>query len=416
MNVAAPRAVKRRLRPAALFAWVIVATCIVLTIAGVALFISNRSASLPTAFGTRDTAYINAVVFLVMPLVGALVVTKDEAYPLGWLFCLIGLLMSLWAALDAYAVRALLVSPELPGGHIAGWVAGWTWIPGWCLAGFVFLLFPTGQVLWPAMRWVGWIFGITAALAMLNYMLTPGDLRDFEGIGSPFGIGGHPLDNWQAGVVAVVALAISGAPCVASLFVRLRRSRGVQRQQIKWLVWASGLMLAIIGVWVVLAPLGFRERGLEAVSSLAAAGIPIAAGIAVLRYRLWDIDLIINRTIVYGILTTLLGVVYVGSIVSLQRVLEPWTSGSNLAISASTLAVAAMFRPALQRVQIGVDYRFYRRRYDAQRTIEEFRARVQSQTNLEEVRTELLGVVHATMQPEFIDVWIRPNVVADDSN
>jgi hypothetical protein len=204
---------------------------------------------------------------------------------------------------------------------------------------------------------------------------------------------------------AVLLLTVCGLASLLALGLRFRRSRGIERQQLKWLVYAAAMTLLVI-----IATQGFQRWQLGAILLFPVlASVPAAAGIAILRYRLYDIDRIINRTLVYGLLTVLLGAVYVGGVFTLGRLLNPITGESSLAVAASTLAVAALFQPARRRLQAVVDRRFNRRRYDAARTVETFSARLRDEIDLNTLSAELLAVVDQTMQPTGVSIWLRPS-------
>jgi hypothetical protein len=238
-----------------------------------------------------------------------------------------------------------------------------------------------------------------------------------------FDLTSHPLGvEIATDVVNPVETILYALALVAmsSLVVRLRRSRGVERQQVKWFAYAVGVLaISAILAYVVSEAMGIRWLGW--ISSMlvivGVVGLPVAVGIAILRYRLYNIDLIINRTLVYGALTVLLVAVYVGSIVVFEGLLRALTGqGSQLAIVASTLAVAALFNPLRYRIQSFIDRRFYRRKYDARKTLEAFSAKLKDKTDLQELNNDLVGVVMETMQPAHISLWLGPSTrVAEDA-
>jgi hypothetical protein len=190
--------------------------------------------------------------------------------------------------------------------------------------------------------------------------------------------------------------------------VRFRRSRGEERQQLKWFAYAVAVMVVLFVLWFSLTLVGLVEAGVL-VFSLPLVGLPIAVGVAILRHRLYDIDLVINRTLVYGSLTALLGATYLGGVVLLQGAFRVLTGQeSQLAIVASTLLIAALFIPLRGRVQSFIDRRFYRKKYDAARTLQDFSTRLREKTDLDSLDTELLGVVRETVQPAHVSLWLRP--------
>ncbi|MFL6173772.1 MAG: hypothetical protein ACJ716_12855, partial [Marmoricola sp.] len=228
---------------------------------------------------------------------------------------------------------------------------------------------------------------------------------DHPELTNPFGVHSPLIDPVDGLSLLLVGIGIIG--CSASLVVRFRRSRGVEREQLKWLALAGTVVtVTIIVVMPLYDVLGSGTS--NALIMLAVIGLPLAAGIAILRYRLYDIDLVINRTLVYGTLTALLAGVYLGSVLILQLALEKVTQGSGLAVAVSTLATAALVRPARTRIQSVVDRRFFRRRYDAARTLSEFGARLRDQVDLDALQHDLRAVVVETMQPAHVSLWTTP--------
>jgi NO-binding membrane sensor protein with MHYT domain len=247
--------------------------------------------------------------------------------------------------------------------------------------------------------------------------LVPGPLPDLGEVRNPFGLEGQPwvADATNAILVPFLLCILASA---VSLVLRYRRSRGEEREQIKWIVFAASVvgLLFLIGIVIPLSygsepPLWYEL--LEVLTVLSYAGVPIAVGFAVLKYRLYEIDLVINRTLVYGPLTAMLVLFYVGGVVSLQYAFRALTGqGSQLAVVASTLAIAALFNPLRRRVQAFVDRRFYRRKYDARKTLEAFSAKLRDETDLDALRDDLVGVVRETMQPAHVSLWLRPDTAS----
>jgi hypothetical protein len=268
------------------------------------------------------------------------------------------------------------------------------------------VLFPDGRP--PSRRWrtVGWLAVLAMALLVVGYAFAPGPLEDYPRVDNPLGV--DPLRDLLEGFLFIgfPLFALSALASMASLLVRFRRSQGVERQQLKWMAAAAALVVA---AWFVNA---FFDQALHTdislILPLALLALPAAATVAVLRYRLWDLGLVVRRTLVYGALSATLAASYLGLVLLLQVALEPLTSDSGLAIAGSTLAVAALFRPARGRIQKLVDRRFYRRRYDAVRTVEQFSARLRDEVELEALTDELRGVVRETVQPVHVSLWLRP--------
>jgi MFS family permease len=268
----------------------------------------------------------------------------------------------------------------------------------------VMLLFPTGHL--PSRRWrpVVWAMVAATAAVVVATALTPGPVEYFPGLQNPLGLAGAGpvLDPVvEVGFLVMVAGVFAAA---GSLIARWRRARGVERQQLKWLAYAA-VMLVVAQVGASLLP---RPLFLL-VSYTSALLFPVAVGIAVVRYRLYDIDRLINRTLVYGLLTTLLGAIYAGTVLVLGQVFGG-VGGKppSWVVAGATLAVAALFQPARRRIQAVVDRRFNRRKYDAARTVEAFSVRLRDEVDLDALSAELLAVVDQTMQPTTLSLWLRP--------
>ena len=353
----------------------------------------------------------STVIPLSCSTVGALIASRHPENPTGWIFCALGLAAGIRHFGAEYAIYALLAEPgSLPFGEALAWITSSIRVPYFSLFVFVALLFPNGRLPSNRWRWVAWLSTIVVAVGTILVALSPGATRGLGPISNPLGIESVP------NVVRLVELLIFALGLVAgaSLFARLRYATWVERQQIKWFAYAStvtasGAILTytvgeVIGIpWV--RGLGF------VVVMVGLVGIPTSVGIAIFRYRLYDIDILINRTLVYGALTALLVAVYVGSVVSLQGALRALTGQeSQLAVVASTLLIAAIFNPLRRRVQAFVDRRFYRRKYDARKTLEAFGGRLRDETDLEKLCEDLGEVVDETMQPAHLSVILRSEV------
>jgi hypothetical protein len=333
-------------------------------------------------------------------IVGALIASRRRENPIGWLFLGFGLIAAFDFAAFQYAHHALVDDPgSLPGGDLAASIAAHYWHPAFGLFVFSFLLFPNGHLLSPRWRWVARATVIVyGGLALSGIFET--DFTREQNLDLP----SEPLFH---GTVADVAGAVFAPLLFANLVLlvaagvclvlRLRRSNGEEHQQVK--VFASTVAFVMFAFPLSLLGLG------EAYGVLLFPLVPASAAVAILKYRLWDIDVVINRTLVYGALTATLAATYLGTVLLLQLLLSP---SSDLAVAASTLAVAALFRPVRSRIQEMVDRRFYRRKYDARHTLESFSVRLRDEVALDALSAELRGVVAETMQPAHVSLWVRP--------
>jgi hypothetical protein len=341
--------------------------------------------------------------------VGAVIASRSlPNNPIGWLFCATGLVYAMNHFTAQYAIYTLLATPgSLPAGDAAAWIFSWLPFPQLGLAAFILLLFPNGRLPSPRWRWFFWLSLLLIAVATIWQMFAPGPVFYLGGIYNPLGVEGLPNAFKLIETLLFALIFISAA----SLFVRLLRARGVERQQLKWFTYSATLAISgailtyTLSETVGLAWLGWAGFVIYIVGLI---GIPISMGIAILRYRLYEIDLIINRTLVYGSLTAVLALLYFGSVTALQYLLSLLTGqGNTLAIVASTLAIAALFNPLRRRIQGFIDRRFYRRKYDAAKTLEAFSSRLRYETDLKRISEDLLEVVDETMQPSHISLWLR---------
>jgi hypothetical protein len=380
------------------------------------------AAILAVADGSFQQNPANFLVFVLgfgaFMVVGALVVAHRPNNAIGWIFSAIALLAFTAGLAAEYATYALVTRPgSLPGATFAAWYASWPWYPTLGLAlVFTPLLFPTGHPLSPRWRSLAWLAGaatgVFTVLAALKADLVLGndDLDKHHVIANPIGVAG--LENPEESTVGVALLGLltlSALVAFGSLVLRFRRSQGEERQQLKWFTYAGALVpLTWLGDFLP-APVD------TIVSAAPIVFLPAAAGIAILRYRLYDIDRVINRTLVYGLLTVLLGAVYLVGVFGLGQLLNPVRGESALAVAASTLAVAALFQPARRRIQQAVDRRFNRRKYNTAKTIEAFSARLREQVDLDALSTEVLAVVDQTMEPTRVSLWLRPSPYGSDT-
>jgi len=348
-------------------------------------------------------------------VVGAIVASHRPANPLGWIFLAVGFSEGLAGFAYPYAEYALVTEPgsSLPGAALMSWVGQLFWFPGFVLV-FTYapLLFPDGRL--PSGRWrpVAWINAVPFA----TFVLVMISLWPYRGrqllLGNP--------EDFMPGIVNTLSYAmfplvlLCGLACLISLLARFVRSRGRTRQQIKWFAYAIGVILTeqVLNSYVLHGPIT------TLLHLLAAPVLPTAVGIAVLRYQLYDIDLIINRTLVYGSLTAILAGVYFGGVTATQALLGTLTGQEQLpqlVVVASTLLIAALFTPLRRRIQSFIDRRFYRGKYDARKTLEAFSAKLRDETDLEALNAELVEVVRETMQPAHVSIWLRPDAATRDA-
>jgi len=404
-------------RTAARLAWSLWALSVALT--GLSLLLLVLILRYPNSY-IFDWWLGNALI-VVDATVGAIVASRRPENPVGWLLCLSGVVVGTSSFTSQYAIYTLLARPgSLPAGEASAWVAAWMLPIMIGLQVSYILLFPTGRLPGRRWRWLAWLTVVFVLVGMLTFAFSPGAYQGSLGpIKNPLGIEG--FDIFYQAVLYTMAPLLFGTAAL-SVYVRLRQARGVERQQIKWFAYAAAIYAVSIVLNVINlaidAPLWF-ERGSTAIFTVAGMTIPISIGIAILSYRLYDIDRIINRTLVYGSLTVALVSLYFGGIVLLQRVFDLLTGAgekSTLAVVASTLVIAALFNPLRRRVQGFVDRRFYRYKYDAAKTLEAFGSRLRDETDLEALSNDLVGVVRGTMQPEHVTLWLRPDPEPEAKN
>jgi hypothetical protein len=358
----------------------------------------------------------DTVVTLAFSTIGAIIVSHRPEHPIGWLFCVMGLLAGIDHFCGAYAIYALLAhSGALPAGEAGAWVRSWVWVLYIGVGMFLVSLFPDGRL--PSRRWrpFAWSVVTVVFLSAIALAFSPGPVDGLGPIENPLGIEllGFAREVDVADVVDVLLFVPLASAAAGSLLVRLRRSRGVERQQVKWFAYAEViLVIGTITAFIISdarsVPWWVPSVGFL-LTMVGIAGWPIGVAIAILKHRLYDIDLLINRTLVYGSLTVTLVALYFGGIVVLQRVFVILTGQqSTLAVVASTLAIAGLFVPLRRRVQGFVERRFYRRKYDARKTLEAFSAKLRNDTDLATLSDDLVGVVRETMQPAHVSLWLRP--------
>ena len=394
-------------RTAAWLAWSLCAHSLALTALSLLLLVLNLSHPDVPVY----SFWAENVLFSVgYSTVGAVIVPRmPPGNLIGWLFCAIGLLWAVIHFSGEYAIYALLAAPgSLPAGEVASWVYCWLWVPDFGLIVFLGLVFPNGRL--PSARW-RWFARLSALLTLVGAVLaafSPGPIvLGLSSIRNPLGI--DSLPNAYKPVQALMLVLIGVA--AASLLVRRLYARGLERQQIKWFTYATAVATSgALLKYIISEPLDLVWISWvgQALVLIGLAGIPIAMGIAITRYRLYEIDTLINRTLVYGALTATLVALYFGGIVVLQRVFVLLTGQhSTLAVVASTLLIAALFTPLRRSIQGFIDMRFYRRKYDTKKTLQTFSAQLRNETDLDALSDDLVGVVRETMQPAHVSLWLR---------
>lgn len=418
MTLITERFSDRTLRRAA---WVATAFLPVTVLVSVPVDVMRASSSATTWDSGALGAYAFILVVLSFPLVGLLILRRQPRNRIGWLLAAVGIVWGLSVLADAYTAYGLVVSPgSLPGAAVVAGAASGSWAPGIGLMGtFLILLFPEGRLPSPRWRPVAWVAACSIVIVTVTIAFLPGKLEStaVPTMDNPIG------SEWAEPALTVLLfvflplIPLSILACALSLVQRFRRSSGLERLQLKWLA-TAGAFVACLYLTTMAATLATDlvpfESGnqawvdvIQTVSIASFVLIPASIGVAVLRHQLYEIDTVINRTLVYGSLTVALAGVYIGSVLLLQLLLSPFTSQSDLAVAGSTLAVAALFGPARKRFQSAVDKRFYRSRYDAARTLDEFAGRLRHEVDLDAVAEDLSRTVGDTVHPAHVSLWIR---------
>ncbi len=414
------------IRGASWLAWSLAGLSVAMFVAGVAFALLTFSAEPSVTGHSGDYGPSSGAgellifgPFLAFPVVGALIASKRPGNPIGWICLSVGLFWMLIVASDQFTAYTVATTGSAPGPVIIDALTQGIWVPPVGLLGiYMVLLFPDGGL--PSRRWrpLAWFSGAVIAVVTVAIVFSPGPLPNRGGARNPLGIEGYPWVQ-TVGAFLVLLLPLCILAAATSLVLRYRHSGREVRQQIKWLAFAASFvglvyLIGLLGQYLFMpeALLGDSAPPLWASISqdmllLSYAGIPIAIGFAVLKYRLYDIDIFINRTLVYGSLTASLAAVYFGSVTATQAIFHALTgSGSQLAIVASTLVIAALFNPLRRRAQSFIDRLFYRRKYDAARTLEILSAKLRDETELDRLSEELVGVVQEAMQPEYVSLWL----------
>jgi hypothetical protein len=374
-----------------------------LVIAGVCVVGLCGALAIPaTAYSERGVSLLFSLYALAFVLVGGLLAVRRPEHLVGRIMLVIGALMSALVISGQYAGYALLADRSLPLGLAAAWLGSWIYIPALGLMAVLLLVFPLGRLEGRFRRGLARVTVVAVAAATVVQALVPGPMDGFGRTRNPLGIdaigGVLRVAAAAGGVIGVLAFLAA----VITVFARLRRARGDERQQLKWFAYSGALL--VLSQLPNLLPLGLDSSLaglLLVVAGLTA--VPVAVAVAVMKYRLYDIDLVINRTLVYGALTLTLAASYLGLVLLVGLAV----GRSGFATAVSTLAVAALFRPLRARIQDVVDRRFYRRRYDAAQTLEAFGARLRDELDLAALTAELRGVVGETIQPSHVSLWLR---------
>jgi len=390
---------------AALLGWAIWAITLVLDVVGVSLLVANQATPVPVSpIGYHGFWSFLSLAFTTFAYasVGALVASRCPGNAIGWIFCGVGLLASAELLGSQYAIYGLLTEPgSVPRPELGAWVYEWTGFVAACVtATFVMMLFPDGRLLSRAWRPLPWLSGIGITLGAGGLALWPGPLLLSSYVKNPFGaVGAESIS--MVGALGF-GLVFSGVVfSMTSLALRYRRAGLGERQQIKWIAYVAGVHAVAFAVFAMLFNLA------PALVVLVAAAIPIATGIAILRHRLYDIDLLIRRTVIYAATSAAIALTFFAGILALQSLLRPLTAGSDVAVTASTLLSFALFQPIRRRIQDAVNRRFDRARYDAARTLDAFADRLRDEVDIDTLRADLLGAVERTMAPTHASLWLR---------
>ena len=388
---------------------IIAVALLVVTIAAsvtaLVLLAFSVSMPLPEVHGVRGWMTISA---FISSGVGLAIALRQPRNGVGWIFLVSGVCAAGYELAEAYAAYAIVVrGGAIPGGVWVAWVGSWLWLPTTGLVPtFLLLVFPDGRLLSRRWRPVVWYGALAIAVFTTTVALAPGPLYGAPSVRNPV----SPLLGEVAFHGTIQALFTIFFPAVllaiAALVRRFRRSAGVERLQLKWISYAS--VLFAVGVFLD-SNFGEGNPLFQLVDFIGFNAIPVAAGIAILRYRLYDIDLLISRSLVYGTTSAAIAALFYVGLVGLQPLLRPLTSGSELAVAASTLVCFALFQPIRRRVQDAVDRRFYRARYDAARTMDTFADRLRDEVDLDALREDLLVSVQQTMAPAHLSLWLRPH-------
>jgi hypothetical protein len=397
----------------AIIAWILAGMILVATLSNLIPLLTNlRSHKDLIALG-------NALFFFIMPIVfgflAALIVSRQPENVIGWLLYLPALSGVL--PIDAY-IKTFASAPVQPPPQLllALWFSSWSWLLLIFPIFFIPMLFPTGRPPSPRWRWLivaGLVMcGILLFIATFNHSFSAENQSMNWTLANPIGflpdLGNYFMLPWLSGLLLLTVLSVT------SLFVRYRHAAAIEREQIKWLLYACSLFAAFYtanGIAMLIAPQSALNNLFGMLWIFSILTIPVSISIAILRYRLWDIDVIIRRTLIYGVLTVILGVVFFGGVVLLQQLFGKLTGVENspVAIVVSTLAIAALFNPLRNRIQNGIDRRFYRKKYNSEQALAQFATTSRNETDIERLSAELIVVVQENIQPATMSLWLKPS-------
>jgi hypothetical protein len=389
--------------------WVLLGLSSGLTLLSLGLLASNRAQPNVHVF---DFWIEVTVIAAVCPITGAVIASRRPDNRIGWIFCAIGLLVAVDHFSAEYAIYALLgTTPARPGGHAMASIRSWIWVIYHGLFVFLGLLFPTGKLPSPRWRPIAWTTVIVIVVGAIAVALAPGSVDGLGPIQNPLGIpqlrgiGAPKMVSLLENVLSLLALGGAG-----SLAFRLRYAHGEERLQLKWFTYAGAIAAtggALTYIFTDATTTAWVRWPSWMLLQIGMLGLPIAVGIAILQYRLYEIDVIINRTLVYGSLTGTLAFLYFGSVVLLQQIFRPLLGReSDLALVTSTLAIAAVFQPLRRYLQVTIDRRFFRPKYDVARTLQSLSMRLRDEVDLNKLTDDLVGVVDETLQPQHVSLWL----------
>jgi hypothetical protein len=399
-------------RAASWLAWSVCALSLVLMAFSLLLVFLGWSEPLPRGWSPWQDQALSSVGNIGAPILGGLIASRRPENSYGWIWLGLGLSSAIVMLAEPYAAYALVAEPDsLPAPRMVNMALGSGWVVLVTLLPFVLLLFPTGRLPSPRWRFLAWVILAAGATAFtLGIFIRDGGQGPIE---NPLAVGGVVGEAIPVLVLGAIMILFSSVILSAlSLVVRYHRASGVEREQLKWVALAAVLFVGLIVADQLRLDrlLGGTLWNLLDIATVA--GLYVAVGIAILKHRLYEIDIIINRTLVYGSLTATLALVYFGVVTVTQALFRTLTSQQEelpqLVVVASTLVIAALFNPLRRRIQSFIDRRFYRSKYDARKTLEAFSVKLRDETDLEALRSDLVGVVTETMQPTHVSVWLRP--------